>query len=124
MAVRNIWRKSTNGAAFFGYFCNLKPKRSVNWFDLHTHGPVKAALGIRNCFAHEPVPAEWHSVGLHPMHITKDWPQMVEVVAARASDQNCLAVGECGLDHRLEVPMDLQRRVFEAQLEVADHVNK
>ncbi len=96
----------------------------MNWFDLHTHGAVKAPLGIRNCFAHEPAMAEWHSVGLHPMYIAEDWPRALEIVSARASDQNCLAVGECGLDHRVEVPLELQRRVFEAHLDIAERVNK
>ncbi len=34
--------------------------------------------------------------------------------------QNCLAIGECGLDKRIEVPMELQVEVFEKQLALAE----
>lgn len=96
----------------------------MNWFDLHTHGAVKAPVGIRNCFPREVAAFEWHSVGLHPMHIAEDWAPEMSAVAARAQNHHCLAIGECGLDHRIEVPMALQRQVFEAHLELAASLNK
>lgn len=96
----------------------------MKWFDVHTHGPVKVAKGIRSCFPEEPCLNGWHSVGLHPMRIGHDWPDALEIVARRVSHPDCLAIGECGLDYRLKQPMDLQRRVFEAHIHLAQSVCK
>jgi TatD DNase family protein len=37
---------------------------------------------------------------------------------------NCLAVGECGLDKRIAIPIELQQLVFEKQLVLAQKYNK
>ena len=36
----------------------------------------------------------------------------------------CLALGECGLDKRIEIPMELQISVFKKQLEIVKLTNK
>ena len=38
--------------------------------------------------------------------------------------ENCLALGECGLDKRIDIPMDIQIRVFEQQLLLAEKYKK
>jgi len=39
-------------------------------------------------------------------------------------DKNCLAIGECGLDKRIEIPLPFQQMVFEKQLELAEQYQK
>ena len=39
-------------------------------------------------------------------------------------ETNCLAVGECGLDKRTDIPMELQQMVFEKQLLLAQKYQK
>jgi TatD DNase family protein len=39
-------------------------------------------------------------------------------------DKNCLAIGECGLDKRIEIPLSFQQIVFEKQLELAVQYQK
>ena len=39
-------------------------------------------------------------------------------------EKNCLALGECGLDKRIETPLDLQQTVFEKQLILAEKHQK
>ena len=37
---------------------------------------------------------------------------------------SCLAIGECGLDKRIDIPMELQQSVFEQQILLAQKHNK
>ncbi|WP_321540510.1 TatD family hydrolase [Flavobacterium piscinae] len=36
------------------------------------------------------------------------------------SYKNCLALGECGLDKRIEIPLETQKKVFKAQILLAE----
>lgn len=38
--------------------------------------------------------------------------------------ENCLALGECGLDKRIEISIEIQKQVFEKQLKLAIKYNK
>jgi Tat protein secretion system quality control protein TatD with DNase activity len=46
------------------------------------------------------------------------------IIESKLQEVNCLAVGECGLDKRIEVPMELQQLVFEKQLLLAQKYQK
>ena len=39
-------------------------------------------------------------------------------------DASCLALGECGLDKKVQTPLDLQQEVFERQLTLAEKYKK
>ena len=43
---------------------------------------------------------------------------------SKLQEPNCLAAGECGLDKRIEIPMELQQLVFEKQLLLAQKYQK
>ena len=43
---------------------------------------------------------------------------------SKLQEANCLAVGECGLDKRIEISMELQQMVFEKQLLLAQKYQK
>lgn len=62
----------------------------------------------------------WHTAGMHPheastFDLTRDLPRV------RAHlDQGAVAIGECGLDYHYDhSPRDVQRAVFDAQLQLA-----
>ena len=48
----------------------------------------------------------------------------MEIIESKLKDKKCLAIGECGLDKRVEIPMALQQMVFEKQLALAEKYKK
>ena len=46
------------------------------------------------------------------------------IIESKLELENCLAIGECGLDKRIEFPFDLQINVFERQLILAAQFKK
>lgn len=66
-----------------------------------------------------------YSIGIHPWYIDKNRVEAdLEIIAEKLKLKNCLALGECGLDKRIEIPLDLQTQVFEKQLLLAHKYNK
>lgn len=70
----------------------------------------------------------FYSVGLHPCwlesFLNRDtWrnqlPLLRETLIKSASDKNCVAIGECGLDHYIEGDPEQQQAVLTCHLEVA-----
>ncbi len=100
----------------------------MQYFNLHTHEfknqehilelvnqyPWEFDDSITNC-----------SVGIHPWHIDEErLASDLAIIESKLPLDNCLALGECGLDKRIEIPMDLQKVVFEKQLLLAQKYNK
>ena len=66
-----------------------------------------------------------YSVGIHPWHINeKFYEAELTFIENKISELNCLAVGECGLDKRTEIHFELQVKVFELQLLMAQKYTK
>lgn len=62
-----------------------------------------------------------YSVGLHPWHIENaDISTLLKMVQLSTENENVYAIGETGLDKVIKTPLDLQRRVFEAQVALAE----
>ena len=63
----------------------------------------------------------FYALGLHPWFLlTEEKAALVRLEQLlAAAPVGLVAIGECGLDGRIEVPMDLQMRYLEAQLELA-----
>ncbi|MCM0667289.1 TatD family hydrolase [Flavobacterium tyrosinilyticum] len=67
----------------------------------------------------------FYSIGIHPWYIDENLiDEDLRIIEEKLQTPNCLAIGECGLDKRIEVPFDLQISVFEKQLELAEKFNK
>ena len=66
---------------------------------------------------------QWLSISIHPWHI-QDWPIQLIEIERLAANKNVLAIGECGLDRLLELPIDQQLPIFEAQVLLAERHNK
>ena len=48
----------------------------------------------------------------------------MQFIESKLQTKNCLAIGECGLDKRIDIAIDLQQIVFEKQLALAEKYQK
>ena len=66
-----------------------------------------------------------YSIGIHPWYIDENRLESdLEIIKEKLQLSECLALGECGLDKRIEIPLDLQISVFKKQLEIVKQTNK
>ena len=66
-----------------------------------------------------------YSIGIHPWYIKEDRLELdLEIIAGKLLLKECLALGECGLDKRIEIPLDLQIEVFKKQLALVQDASK
>jgi TatD DNase family protein len=62
----------------------------------------------------------FYSIGIHPWYINESRLEAdLKIIEEKLQLQNCLALGECGLDKRIEISMEIQTQVFEKQLALA-----
>ena len=100
----------------------------MQFFNLHTHKfsnnptilelvnqyPWKFDAAIPN-----------YSIGIHPWYIDENRLENdLEKIKEKLQLSECLALGECGLDKRIEIPMELQIAIFKKQLELVQQTNK
>jgi TatD DNase family protein len=100
----------------------------MEFFNLHTHKYTNqdSVLELVNQYPQEFDGAiQYYSVGIHPWYIVKDRVEVdLAIIESKLKEPNCLAIGECGLDKRIEIPIELQQMVFERQLLLAQKYNK
>ena len=95
----------------------------MKFINLHTHkfSNQENILEIVNQYPKEfddSIPN--YSLGIHPWYIEKSRLEIdLEIIDTKLINKNCIALGECGLDKRIEIPFDLQVEVFEKQIELA-----
>jgi TatD DNase family protein len=100
----------------------------MKFFNLHTHNFTDKhdILELVNQYPSEFDAAIPHySIGIHPWKIDENSiNDELIIIENKLPLENCLAIGECGLDKRIEVPVDLQVSVFEKQLLLAEKYKK
>lgn len=100
----------------------------MKFFNLHTHHSSKQSdvLELVNQYPKEfDAAIANYSIGIHPWYIAEDSiAEDLEIIESKLKYENCLAIGECGLDKRIEIPMALQQMVFEKQLALAEKFKK
>jgi len=103
-----------------------------DYIDVHTHGS-KTSEGtfiVENLMAHEQsvpvdIPGVAYSFGIHPWYLNEEnHKQLISSVHNIAGNNNLIALGEAGFDKLRGPSPDLQRKVFEAQAEIAEAVKK
>ena len=100
----------------------------TKFINLHTHkfSNLSDVIEIVNQYPWEfdtSIPN--YSIGIHPWYIDeKRLEKDLEVINEKLQLPECLALGECGLDKRIEIPLDLQISVFKKQLEIVKQTNK
>lgn len=67
----------------------------------------------------------FYSIGIHPWYIDLNrLDKDLEIINQKLENNNALAVGECGLDKRISTPVELQKKVFEQQILLAEKHQK
>ncbi|MCF6129474.1 TatD family hydrolase [Flavobacterium sp. AS60] len=100
----------------------------MQFYNLHTHKFTNDAtvLELVNQYPWEfdnAIPQ--YSIGIHPWYISEDrLASDLNCIEEKLRLKQCLALGECGLDKRIEVPMGLQIEVFEKQIALAEKYQK
>ena len=102
------------------------PLNGVDAPDAHAHGvPGGQDESFRLWNLRDPgcaVPETFYfSAGIHPWDAGK---YELAAFAPLFDSARCLAIGECGLDRTSEIPLPLQKKVFEAQIEEAGRRGK
>jgi TatD DNase family protein len=100
----------------------------MQFFNLHTHKFTNnpAIFELVNQYPWEFDSSIPHfSIGIHPWYINKERLKSdLKMIEDKLKLEDCLALGECGLDKRIEVPMTFQIDVFEKQIALAEKYQK
>ncbi|MCV2484860.1 TatD family hydrolase [Flavobacterium sp. SH_e] len=100
----------------------------MEYFNFHTHQFTNQpnVLELVNQYPKDfDAAIPFYSIGIHPWYIDENRiDEDLKIIEEKLQTRNCLAIGECGLDKRIEVPFDLQISVFEKQLELAEKFKK
>lgn len=100
----------------------------MEFFNFHTHQFTNQSnvLELVNQYPQEfdeTIP--YYSIGIHPWYIKENEIDLeLKIIEEKLHTQNCLAIGECGLDKRIEIPLEQQITVFEKQLALAEKYKK
>ncbi|OXA90999.1 TatD family hydrolase [Flavobacterium hercynium] len=100
----------------------------MEFFNFHTHQFTNQSnvLELVNQYPKEFDATILHySIGIHPWYIQEDTIDAdLKIMEEKLQSANCLAIGECGLDKRIDIPLELQISVFKKQLILAEQYNK
>lgn len=97
--------------------------------DVHCHRPTPGVLTIVNLdsryFDKLPSADQPFSAGIHPWFINpSSLAQDFQHLQSIAAQSHLLAIGECGLDRCIDIPLPLQIQVFSQQLVLAERLGK
>ncbi|MBN2174995.1 MAG: TatD family hydrolase [Bacteroidales bacterium] len=102
----------------------------TKFIDIHTHQEPKGIdrVGVVNLYP-DKIPEVrkdgYYSLGLHPWFIPeKGLDNLFKILEENALMPEIVAIGECGLDKLSKCPMNVQQKVFERQIEIAEQVQK
>ncbi len=94
----------------------------MKFLDFHHH--KRGAAGIYNLDLNEETPSSRFSAGLHPKDISPSWKSDFEKIKKISLSENCLAIGECGLDGLIDINEKLQNDIFQAHVSWAEEIRK
>ena len=95
----------------------------MEFFDFHHHDFNKKN-GIYNLKLNEIPPANYFSAGIHPQDISDRFEEDFFSLKTVVKSENCVAIGECGLDGLVEIDENLQHEIFQKQIELANEIRK
>ena len=100
----------------------------MEFFNLHTHKNTNQpnVLELVNQYPQEfDTTIPYYSIGIHPWFIVEERVEAdLAIIESKLQEVSCLAAGECGLDKRIDIPMNIQQMVFEKQLVLAQQYQK
>ncbi len=96
--------------------------------NLHTHQAAASIEGIEivNQYPTDTFATFSHfSMGIHPWYIQEEKvEQELRLIEKALQNPSCIAIGECGLDKKIDVPMNVQIHVLKKQLLLAEKYKK
>jgi len=103
-----------------------------DYIDIHVHGgrPSPGIFILETLMAHEgrlatKISGAAFTYGIHPWFLSgENYMQQIELVDREACNPAVIAIGEAGFDRLRGPGIDLQRKVFEAQVEIAERCRK
>lgn len=109
-----------------GQFAIKRRLHDAHYIDCHSHNPSVAGvfalhsidLSEYNRLIELP---EFYSVGVHPWHIAAESNRQL---LSLKNNSRLLAIGECGLDKAIDLPLVQQFPLFEQQIEMATNWHK
>lgn len=100
----------------------------MKFFNLHTHNFTDKhdILELVNQYPGAfDAAIPFYSIGIHPWKIEESSiEEELAFIESKLPFENCLAIGECGLDKRIDVPFHVQVQAFEKQLRLAEKFKK
>ncbi|MGO4771337.1 TatD family hydrolase [Flavobacterium sp. W22_SRS_FK3] len=100
----------------------------MKFFNFHTHQFTNNPdiLELVNQYPQDfDASIPFYSIGIHPWYIVENRIDAdLKIIGEKLKEHNCLAIGECGLDKRIEIPFEQQILVFEKQLYLAEKYKK
>ncbi|HEY0092150.1 MAG TPA: TatD family hydrolase, partial [Flavobacterium sp.] len=95
----------------------------MRYINLHTHKSSENphVIEVLNVYPNELLETNsFFSSGIHPWHLDENRIDAdLDMMERRLCMNRNIAIGECGLDKKIEVPFDLQASVFERHLRLA-----
>lgn len=92
------------------------------FINIHTHQKTLENFALFNAFNEKTdVPC---SYGIHPWYVETANDEQFLHLEKLIQQENCYAVGECGLDKLTQTAWDLQVTVFERQIELSEKYQK
>jgi len=100
----------------------------MQYFNLHTHKFTNnpSVLELVNQYPRDfDASIPQYSIGIHPWFIDENRLESdLKTIEEKLQLKECLALGECGLDKRIEIPIEVQTAVFEKQILLAEKYQK
>lgn len=90
--------------------------------DLHTHQLRSGDFSIFNAFIEETTLS--CSYGIHPWYVDKCANDSIEKMESLIQQENCFAIGECGLDKKSDADWNVQMNYFETQIKLSEKYQK
>lgn len=100
----------------------------TKFINLHTHqfSNLSDVVEVVNQYPWEfndSIPT--YSIGIHPWYIDENRLESdLKSISEKLKLPQCLALGECGLDKRIEISIELQSSVFKQQLKLVQKTEK
>jgi TatD DNase family protein len=97
------------------------------FFDVHTHKKalLENVFSIENKYSDALDFTTPFSIGIHPWFINEDKiKEALLSVEEKLQEENCVALGECGLDKRTTTDFELQQFVFKKQISLSENYQK
>ncbi len=99
----------------------------MNFIDIHTHNKQQktTVTSIYNCYPKETYFSNCFSISMHPWFIEKvNLQEDLVQLESYCTNENCLAIGECGLDKVTQTSYQLQKQAFKIQIQISEQYKK